>query len=89
MKCPQCAFDNPEGINFCGECGNKLEKVLYHEIGHHRHQHNFGTDPDQEKEADRYSGSIMKISHSFLLAFIIMFSQFGFKSTINYYRWGL
>ena len=27
MKCPQCAFDNPEGINFCGECGNKLEKI--------------------------------------------------------------
>jgi class 3 adenylate cyclase/tetratricopeptide (TPR) repeat protein len=27
MKCPQCAFDNPENINFCGECGNKLEKM--------------------------------------------------------------
>jgi len=25
MKCRQCAFENPEGIKFCGECGNKLE----------------------------------------------------------------
>ena len=39
------------------------EKVLYHEIGHHRHRHNFGTDPDQEKEADRYAFRVMKKSH--------------------------
>ncbi len=25
MKCPKCQFDNPEGANFCNECGNKLE----------------------------------------------------------------
>jgi len=25
MKCQQCGFVNPEGIKFCGECGNKLE----------------------------------------------------------------
>jgi len=65
------------------------EKVLYHEIGHHRHQHNFGTEPDQEKEADRFSGCIMKICHPFLFSFVKMLSKFGFKSTRNYYRWGL
>ncbi len=27
MKCPQCGFDNPEGIKFCGECGARLEKL--------------------------------------------------------------
>ena len=27
MKCPKCQFDNPEGINFCGKCGAKLERV--------------------------------------------------------------
>ncbi|MFC1877072.1 AAA family ATPase [Thermodesulfobacteriota bacterium] len=27
MKCPQCSFNNPENIKFCGECGNKLEKI--------------------------------------------------------------
>jgi len=27
MKCPQCAFDNPDNIKFCGECGSKLEKT--------------------------------------------------------------
>ncbi|MDA3915802.1 MAG: AAA family ATPase [Deltaproteobacteria bacterium] len=26
MKCPECKFQNPEGIKFCGECGTKLEK---------------------------------------------------------------
>jgi len=26
MKCPACQFENPDGINFCGECGAKLEK---------------------------------------------------------------
>ena len=26
MKCPQCSFENPERMKFCGECGSKLEK---------------------------------------------------------------
>jgi predicted ATPase/class 3 adenylate cyclase len=25
MKCPKCQSENPEGVKFCGECGNKLE----------------------------------------------------------------
>ncbi len=24
MKCPQCRFDNPDGLKFCNECGQKL-----------------------------------------------------------------
>ena len=24
MKCPKCQFDNPEGLKFCNECGQKL-----------------------------------------------------------------
>jgi class 3 adenylate cyclase len=24
MKCPKCQFENPEGMQFCVECGNKL-----------------------------------------------------------------
>ena len=27
MQCPKCQFDNPTGINYCGECGAKLEKL--------------------------------------------------------------
>jgi class 3 adenylate cyclase/tetratricopeptide (TPR) repeat protein/ribosomal protein L40E len=27
MKCPKCQFDNPEGIDFCGKCGAKLERI--------------------------------------------------------------
>ena len=27
MKCPECQFENPEGIKFCGECGTKLERI--------------------------------------------------------------
>ena len=27
MKCPKCHFENPEGMNFCGDCGCKLEKI--------------------------------------------------------------
>jgi len=27
MKCPECRFENPEGMKFCGECGSKLEKI--------------------------------------------------------------
>jgi len=26
MECPGCGFQNPEGMKFCGECANKLEK---------------------------------------------------------------
>ncbi|HOI18172.1 MAG TPA: zinc ribbon domain-containing protein, partial [Geobacteraceae bacterium] len=24
MKCPECGFDNADGINFCGQCGERL-----------------------------------------------------------------
>jgi len=27
MKCPTCHFENPEGMNFCGKCGVKIEIV--------------------------------------------------------------
>jgi len=27
MQCPKCQFENPEGIKFCVECGNKLEAI--------------------------------------------------------------
>ena len=27
MKCPQCQFDSPPGMKFCGECGTKLAPV--------------------------------------------------------------
>ncbi|MGB7062057.1 MAG: adenylate/guanylate cyclase domain-containing protein, partial [Candidatus Zixiibacteriota bacterium] len=30
MKCPNCQFENPEGIQFCGKCGTKFEKICPH-----------------------------------------------------------
>ena len=27
MQCPSCGFENPEGMKFCGECGNALKNV--------------------------------------------------------------
>lgn len=27
MKCPQCQFENPEAMQFCGKCGAKLENI--------------------------------------------------------------
>jgi class 3 adenylate cyclase len=27
MKCPKCQFENPDAVNFCVECGAKLEKI--------------------------------------------------------------
>ena len=27
MKCPKCEYDNPEGMKFCGECGEKSERI--------------------------------------------------------------
>ena len=24
MRCPQCAFENPPGMRFCGQCGGPL-----------------------------------------------------------------
>ena len=65
------------------------EKVLYHEIGHHSYRHNFGTDPDQEKSADKYAFKILKNSHPILAYFLKLISMLGFKSKRNYYRWGL
>lgn len=44
----------------------KIEKTLYHEIGHHVHRHSFGQDPEQEKEADQYAAKIMVKNHPLL-----------------------
>src|SRR5690348_12063573 len=27
MQCPQCQYENPTGMKFCGECGARLEFV--------------------------------------------------------------
>ena len=27
MLCPQCHFDNPPAMRFCGQCGSKLSDV--------------------------------------------------------------
>jgi class 3 adenylate cyclase/tetratricopeptide (TPR) repeat protein len=27
MKCPECQFENPEGFQFCGNCGYKLKEL--------------------------------------------------------------
>jgi class 3 adenylate cyclase/ribosomal protein L40E len=27
LKCPQCQFENPEAMQFCGKCGAKLENI--------------------------------------------------------------
>ena len=27
MKCPNCHFDNPEKMPFCGKCGAKIEII--------------------------------------------------------------
>lgn len=27
MRCPQCSFDNPLGMAFCGRCGLKLTSL--------------------------------------------------------------
>ena len=30
MQCPECQFDNADGMNFCGKCGKKLERLCAH-----------------------------------------------------------
>lgn len=38
-----------------------IQNTFYHEIGHHVHNHTFGRDPEQEKEADKYAiGMLVK-----------------------------
>ena len=27
MKCPKCQFENPESMEFLGECGTNLERI--------------------------------------------------------------
>lgn len=41
----------------------RIEKTLYHELGHHVHRHTFGQDPDQEREANEYAAKILQRSH--------------------------
>lgn len=44
----------------------EIEKTLYHEIGHHIHDHTFGQIPEQEKQADEYSARLFKKNHPWI-----------------------
>lgn len=39
------------------------EKTFYHEIGHHVHNHTFGQDLDQEREANHYAAKLIAKYH--------------------------
>jgi hypothetical protein len=30
MRCPNCQFDNPDGMKFCGECGQEIHPSCPH-----------------------------------------------------------
>ncbi|MCB2171056.1 MAG: zinc ribbon domain-containing protein, partial [Deltaproteobacteria bacterium] len=30
MKCPNCQFENPDGMKFCGECGQEIHPSCPH-----------------------------------------------------------
>jgi hypothetical protein len=32
MKCPKCQTENPEGMKFYGNCGDKLERACPNQI---------------------------------------------------------
>lgn len=43
-----------------------VEHTLYHEVGHHKHRHTFGQQPEQEKEANAYARNLIRKSHPIL-----------------------
>ncbi|TQV72917.1 hypothetical protein FLL45_15745 [Aliikangiella marina] len=46
----------------------RIEKTLYHEIGHHAYKHPLseGEDPEKEKEADHYTAKLLVKNHPML-----------------------
>jgi len=46
------------------------EWVLYHEVGHHFHQHKFGYDLNHENEADQYARSMFRKTHPILVKIV-------------------
>lgn len=44
----------------------RVERTLYHEIGHHVHGHRLGQDLDQEEEADDYARALVRRNHPYL-----------------------
>jgi len=41
----------------------RTQKTLYHEMGHHYHEHTLGQDSEQENEADVYANILMRNAH--------------------------
>ena len=56
-----------------------VEQTLYHELGHHKHNHTFGQDNEQEDEADEYAREFMKLNHPFIAFFVKLLKLFGIK----------
>lgn len=55
------------------------EFVLYHEIGHFHHRHDFGQDPEQEDQANSFAGALFKKNHPFVSSFAkVVGKAFGF-----------
>jgi len=60
-----------------------IEQTFYHEVGHHVHRHTFGQDPEQEKEANRYSSMLIAARHPLLGSIIGIISKFFRKAAIK------
>lgn len=56
-----------------------VEQTLYHELGHHKHNHTFGQDNEQEDEADEYAREFMKLNHPYIAFFVKLLKLFGIK----------
>jgi len=61
-----------------------VEQTLYHEIGHHKHNHTFGQDHEQEDEADEYARKFMKLNHPYIAFFVKFLKLLGIKKRKNH-----
>ena len=52
-----------------------IAKTLYHEIGHHVHDHTFGQIEEQEIEADQYAYKLLEVSYPVFMMFLNMVTR--------------
>jgi hypothetical protein len=60
MKCPKCKVDNPETVNFCGECGTPLRG--YGIRGHVPDSQESSTSPQNSKDVRSEVTKTLQIS---------------------------
>lgn len=88
MKCINCGRENNEGMNFCTQCGSKLEQNFVNNMDNNNNSTNFsvGFDNKFSTQNNNYNAQKQKKGHTALILFIIILIVLGIVAFFLFFK---